>query len=83
MKKEDRNKYAIYVGDKDSCFKAHALLPHNHVFPVTLEWLRSGEPKYKYLIFETEQWFGWDSLEILEVRSDGTWFERILTEIKL
>ena len=39
------------------------------IFKTTEEWLSRGEPKYRYVIFDQDQWTGTDTLEIVEFNS--------------
>ena len=74
---------AIYVGDTESCLKAVRLINNDLIFPTTLQRLKQGDTEYKYLIFDNDQFVGYNDLEIWDTNSIGRWFEKELQYFEL
>lgn len=81
----DKGRIAFYTGDASSCLKVLQRLQEagEPIWESTKRWLQRRECLYKYVIFDADQWCGYNSLEILEFRTDDEYFNKRLEEIVL
>lgn len=81
----DKTRIAFNTEDMESCFKVLKQLTSakEKIFCTTKKWLEKGECRYKYIIFDVDQWTGYDKLEQVEFRANGDCFIKKFEEIKL
>lgn len=79
----DRDKIAFFTGTPSDCLKVYNNTKNEQVFSSTMKWLKSGGCKFKYVIWDFDQWVGYDFLEIDEERVEGEWYTRIFNEVRL
>lgn len=82
---EVRERIAFYTGDAESCFKVLKRLRESgeNIFARTKERLMRGDSEYPYVIFDQDQWVGNMTPGLLEIRADGTDFNKQLDIIEL
>lgn len=79
---QTKEKVAYWTGDRLSCLKVFRLLTKHgeNIFKTTSEWLLRAEAKYNYVIFQEDQWLGYDDLDLEIFKPNG---EIIMREFNL
>jgi hypothetical protein len=63
----ERDKIALYTGDSDACKAVFEQLKESgdSIFKTTKRWLKSGKTRYRYVVFDDDQWTGSDLSELI------------------
>lgn len=59
----ERDKIAYATDTPERCRKVAHRLRKENVRPGTMKWLKNGDCRYKYVIFEFDEWVGFYSLD--------------------
>lgn len=81
----DKSRLAFFTGTSEACASTLRRLQRSgeNVFDTTKEWLTKGECRYKYVIFDTDQWVGYDELNIWEIRGVDEWYLKKLEHYEI
>lgn len=82
---QTKEKVAYWTGDRLSCLKVFRLFTKHgeNIFKTTSEWLLRAECRYKYVIFDHDQWTGYYDLDIELFKPNGEVITREFNLIEL